>query len=1012
MPQSTSLCRGISCATTTVSNNNAPTISAGNNYTIPIGTAYELRASASDPDNDTLYYCWEQLDSGPGDSDTFGPTNRTGPMARSHPPTTTPIRIIPNMSQVLSGNLTQTDPTLNSSWETVSSIARTLTWGLTVRDRQPTAMGQMPQTVQDQITITVVDSGGPFRVTSQNNSGIVWEAGTVQTITWDVAKTNTSPINAHTVSIYLSTDGGYTYPITLSSETDNDGQAEIVVPGGITANNVRIKIQADNAIFFAVNDAAFQLAERDFTVTFNPISQQGCNEETDLSFDFTVNRYSGFAGTIALRFDGLPDGVTASLSKSSFSGNDSQGTVSVSIEADENHTINVVASSGAQSYAYSFNVGNRNSNFESAVLISPQNQSNQVSVMPTFNWEVDSNADSYQLQVSKNEEFTNLIVDSVLFENSYALAEQLESETTYYWRIKKINLCGESAFSEPSQFRTAVIDCSEFTASNLPLTLADASNSSIGVVTSSITVDDDVVITDLNVAVDITHTWLPDLILTLIAPNGERIILAESPGNFADQNLTSTVFDQEATENISDGEAPFTGSFRPKESLSNLNGIRAAGTWQLEIQDTLPGDIGTLNLFEIIICFEDTDNTDGDGDGVPDDLDQCPDTLAGSTVNENGCALYQLDTDNDGVSDDMDQCPNTPAGEEVDENGCLSVQIDADLDGVLNEVDQCPETAAGSAVNENGCALYQLDSDNDGVSDDLDQCPNTLAGSTANENGCALYQLDTDNDGVNDAEDNYPNTPENATVDINGGVVIHSNALSFTAYSATCPDTASGKMVFSHQMEYALNLTIAGEGFTQTIENIETNQEIVIDDLNPGAYELALSFTENYGAALEGITLTIAPAQQLNAKKESVAPKKKEAKYRVSGAEVYYVSVNNRYLKTIFRNDTKEHFITLALEDGNNQIEISTDKACQKPFIDNLYISEGITVYPNPTSSTLFVEGAEGLIQLFNLNGSLLFEVQAQEKFQIDMSPYPSGRYLLKAENRNNAIEIKHVLKQ
>ena len=168
-------------------------------------------------------------------------------------------------------------------------------------------------------------------------------------------------------------------------------------------------------------------------------------------------RYSGFAGTIALRFDGLPNGVTASLSKSSFSGNDSQGTVSVSIEANENHTITVVASSGSQSYAYSFNVGNRNSNFEPAILIFPQNQSNQVSIMPTFNWEADSNADSYQLQVSKNEGFTNLIVDRVLFENSYALAEQLESETTYYWRIKKINLCGKVLFQSLHSLRQRLL---------------------------------------------------------------------------------------------------------------------------------------------------------------------------------------------------------------------------------------------------------------------------------------------------------------------------------------------------------------------------------------------------------------------------------------------------------------------------------------------------------------------------------------------------------------------------
>jgi OOP family OmpA-OmpF porin len=71
---------------------------------------------------------------------------------------------------------------------------------------------------------------------------------------------------------------------------------------------------------------------------------------------------------------------------------------------------------------------------------------------------------------------------------------------------------------------------------------------------------------------------------------------------------------------------------------------------------------------------------DSDGDGVPDDRDQCPNTPQGAAVDENGCPL---DSDGDGVPDYKDQCPNTPAGAKVDANGCeimasMTMQVTAD----------------------------------------------------------------------------------------------------------------------------------------------------------------------------------------------------------------------------------------------------------------------------------------------------------------------------------------------
>lgn len=119
--------------------------------------------------------------------------------------------------------------------------------------------------------------------------------------------------------------------------------------------------------------------------------------------------------------------------------------------------------------------------------------------------------------------------------------------------------------------------------------------------------------------------------------------------------------------------------------------------------------------------------TDADGDGIPDEQDQCPDTPAGSTVNEQGC---EGDTDADGVVDRLDTCPETAAGAAVDEKGCPA---DADGDGVTDDKDQCPDTAPGTAVDEKGCPA---DADGDGVPNDKDQCPDTPAGAEVDENGC------------------------------------------------------------------------------------------------------------------------------------------------------------------------------------------------------------------------------------------------------------------------------------
>ncbi|WP_100611203.1 zinc-dependent metalloprotease [Confluentibacter lentus] len=248
-----------SCQTTTAISNNSPIANAGNNYTIPQGTPYILKGSATDANSgDNLTYTWEQIDNGIVTSANFSSSLASGSINRSLPPSTSPNRYIPTLKSVLNGKLTETNPTVGSAWESVSSVSRTLNWALTVRDRDPLTVIQNGQTSYDTMSITVDASSGPFRVTSQNVTDLNLTPGTVETITWNVANTNTGSVNASNVNILLSTDGGLTFPTILVANTPNDGSQNISVPF-IYSPRCRIMVEADNNIFYSVNDEDFAI---------------------------------------------------------------------------------------------------------------------------------------------------------------------------------------------------------------------------------------------------------------------------------------------------------------------------------------------------------------------------------------------------------------------------------------------------------------------------------------------------------------------------------------------------------------------------------------------------------------------------------------------------------------------------------------------------------------------------------------------------------------------------------
>ena len=284
------------CAVQTPFNNNlhAPTANAGSNYTIPKSTPFVLKGTGNDLDGDELTYCWEQVDNEviniqiPPSS-----TQPEGAVFRSLTPSKSTDRYMPSLPTVVSGSLSTT-------WEVIPSVARSMEFALTVRDNAP---GE-GQANTDFTTLTVTGLAGPFVVTSQNIDGIIWDEGSTETITWDVAGTDANGINVSNVNILLSLDGGATFNTVLAANTPNDGTEDIIVPN-TSSGTVRLMVEAVDNIFYAVNSKNFSIGSFQTTCTdYSP---------TGLSMNIPDNNSTGIISTINVLDDFAITDVNVSL---------------------------------------------------------------------------------------------------------------------------------------------------------------------------------------------------------------------------------------------------------------------------------------------------------------------------------------------------------------------------------------------------------------------------------------------------------------------------------------------------------------------------------------------------------------------------------------------------------------------------------------------------------------------------------------------------------------------------
>ncbi|NER18004.1 reprolysin-like metallopeptidase [Spongiivirga citrea] len=644
---------GESCAETIALTNNAPQANAGNDYVIPISTPFVLTGTATDADaTDVLTYTWEQNDPEAINQVTPEATNTGGPLFRSRRPSASPSRYFPSLNDILAGNLTPT-------FEVLPSVGRTMEFAFTVRDN---VIGG-GQTDSDLMGITVDGDSGPFQITSQN-SPFTWNAGETVTITWDVANTDVAPINVQNVNILLSKDGGQTFDTTLAANVSNNGSFDLIVPGNNATNQGRIMIQAVDNVFFTINGSVFEIVDSEFVLTPDETSKTVCQPD-DVVYALTYNTFLGFNEVTTFSAVNPPTGSTVTFNPTTAvnDGDTVQMTVSGTASlAVGNYDIDVSASSASVNKTITVDFDVNNSTFGTINLSNPADAATNVLSNQQFEWDEDTNAQQYEIEFATDAAFT-AITEQATTTNSQYIPTALAPNTQYFWRVRAINDCGQGPYASVRSFTTAQINCSDNFTQNLNLEILPNGEQTV---TYQINVIDDLVISDLNIALNVSHTFPSDLTILLRSPEGTISTVFDrscNPGSGEDfDDINATFDDAGSVINCSSTPPAIAGLVSPATPFSVFNGESSIGVWTLTINDGFDIDGGSLNSVALTICGEGVLTPDEDNDGVPDSSDICPNTPAGSMVDAEGCPIFSLPPNNFTLQITSETCRNSNNG--------------------------------------------------------------------------------------------------------------------------------------------------------------------------------------------------------------------------------------------------------------------------------------------------------------------------------------------------------------
>ena len=399
----------------------------------------------------------------------------------------------------------------------------------------------------------------------------------------------------------LTTDASAPAVRTGDNAVDNMEQVKIDAP---TSGQYTITVTSKGTLVTGSQKYSLVITGINSSMALNSTSDDltiCANQNAVYTFSYTQIG----SGTTTFSVVDLPTGASASFSPTSLSAN---GTVTMTITgltniSPDEYQIAIRGTSATETETRYKTLRVFNATFQPIALESPTNGQTGLSTSAQLTWDSQTNALSYNVQVSLSPDFTSFVANESVTTNEYNVLN-LNEATRYYWRVIPANDCGNGIANNAPVFSfvTGNLTCDQ------TFTATDYSNNFIDSVPNSeatvpLTITGGYTIGDMNVDMDITHTWIGDITVTLEGPAsiGTPIItLLDLP--CGDQKNINCIMDDNGGEPTCSGIPAVSGNIAPFDPLSSLNTLPADGEWVLRVFDHNNEDGGTINNFSINFC--------------------------------------------------------------------------------------------------------------------------------------------------------------------------------------------------------------------------------------------------------------------------------------------------------------------------------------------------------------------------------------------------------------------------
>jgi pectin methylesterase-like acyl-CoA thioesterase len=306
------------------------------------------------------------------------------------------------------------------------------------------------------------------------------------------------------------------------------------------------------------------------------------------------------------------------------------------------------------------------------------------------------------------------------------------------------------------------------------------------------------------------------------------------------------------------------------------------------------------------------------------------------------------------------------------------------------------------------------DSDRDGVLDAIDNCIFEFNQDQADRDGDGIGDVcdDSDGDGLVDSEDACPDSPEGVEIDVFGCevFVLPADNFSITTNSVICNTNKTGYItVSSKNTDNTFMVSLTGpetgnatlsssNGYTQNIEN-----------LSAGDYSICISIQgrDNYNQCFN---ITIGGPTPLD---ELVKFDERDGRIKVRSTGNETVNVEHNGVVKSINNSTLE----IELVHGMNTLIIYTNNECAGKIVKEIFFSEKIIVFPNPTTgyAQVYISGKDEVINasLIDLSGKEIIAVTKvlsnDRMLNLNLTNFRNGLYFLSLNSMNINQTIKLI---